>query len=159
MPTVDQAVDEFLSLKRIAVAGVSREASGAHASNGIYTRFKERGYEVFPVNPNTDEIMGDPCYRSLKDIPGGVDGVVIATNPKVSLSVAQECKELGIDRVWFHKNFGAGSYSQEAHDYCKENGITALVSCPLWYGQTADGFHKFFGAACRVLRQVPNTLE
>ena len=75
---------------RIAVAGVSRDANGTHASNGIYTRFKERGYEVFPVNPNADEIMGDPCYRSLKDIPGGVDGVVIATNPKVSLSVAQE---------------------------------------------------------------------
>ena len=159
MPTVDQAIDEFLSLKRIAVAGVSRDANGTHASNGIYTRFKERGYEVFPVNPNTDEIMGDPCYRSLKDIPGGVDGVVIATNPKVSLSVAQECKELGVEHVWFHKNFGAGSYSPEAHDYCRENGITALVSCPLWYGQTQDGFHKFFGAACRVLRQVPNTLD
>ncbi|MEX1296707.1 MAG: CoA-binding protein [Candidatus Limnocylindrales bacterium] len=159
MPTVDQAIDEFLSLKRIAVAGVSRDANGAHASNGIYTRFKERGYEVFPVNPNTDEIMGDPCYRSLKDIPGGVEGVVIATNPKVSLSVAQECKELGVERVWFHKNFGAGSYSREAHDYCRENGITALVSCPLWYGKTQDGFHKFFGAACRVLRQVPNTIE
>ena len=159
MSTVDQAIDEFLSVKRIAVAGVSREANGSHASNGIYTRFKERGYEVFPVNPNTDEIMGDPCYRSLKDIPGGVDGVVIATNNKVSLSVAQEWKELGVDKVWFHKNFGAGSYSKEAHDYCRENGITALVSCPLWYGKTADGFHKFFGATCRALRQVPSTIE
>ena len=148
MPTIDQAIDEFLSLKRIAVAGVSRDANGTHASNGIYTRFKERGYEVFPVNPNTDEIMGDPCYRSLKDIPGGV-----------SLSVAQECNELGVDKVWVHKNFGAGSYSREAHDYSRDHGITALVSCPLWYGQTADGFHKFLGATCRVLRQVPNTLD
>lgn len=159
MPTVDQAVDEFLSLKRIAVAGVSREAGGSHASNGIYSRFKERGYEVFPVNPNAETVMGDTCYRSLQDIPGGVDAVVIATNPNVSLSVAQECKELGVDKVWFHKNVGAGSYSKEAHDFCRENGITALVSCPLWYGKTQDGFHKFFGAACRVLRQVPNTIE
>ena len=81
MPTVEQAVDDFLAQKRIAVAGVSRNAGGAHASNGIYTRLKERGYEVFPVNPNADTVMGDTCYRSLKDIPGGVDGVVIATNP------------------------------------------------------------------------------
>ena len=155
MPTIDQAVDDFLSLKRIAVAGVSRDPGGAHASNGIYSRFKERGYEVFPVNPNADTIMGDPCYHSLKDIPGGVEGVVIATNPKASLSVAQECKELGIDKVWIHKNFGAGSYSEEAHQFCRDNGITALVSCPLWYGKTADGFHKFFGATCRLFRQVP----
>jgi predicted CoA-binding protein len=156
MPTIDQAVDDFLSQKRIAVAGVSRDPGGTHASNGIYSRFKERGYDVFAVNPNADTVMGDPCYHSLKDIPGGVDAVVIATNPKVSLSVAQEAKALGIDKVWMHKNFGAGSYSQEAHDYCRENGMTALVSCPLWYGQTADGFHRFLGATCRLLRQVPN---
>ena len=156
MPTVDQAVDDFLSLQAIAVAGVSRDPGGSHASNGIYSRLKDRGYEVFPVNPNADKVMGDTCYKRIKDIPEGVDGVVIATNPSVSLAVAQECKELGIDKVWIHKNFGAGSYSQEAHDYCRENGITALVSCPLWYGQTSDGFHKVFGAACRLLRQVPS---
>ena len=156
MPTVDQAVDEFLSLKRIAVAGVSRDPGSSHASNGIYSRFKDRGYEVFPVNPNADKVMGDTCYRSLKDIPGGVDAVVIATNPSASLSVAEECKELGIDRVWFHKNFGSGSYSADAHDYCRENGITALVSCPLWYGKTSDGFHKVLGATCRLFRQVPS---
>ena len=113
-----------------------------HASNGIYSRLKERGYEVFAVNPNADTVLGESCYRSLKDIPGGVDGVVIATNPSASLSVAQECKELGIKRVWFHKNFGSGSYSKEAHELCRANGITALVSCPLWYGKTSDGFHR-----------------
>jgi predicted CoA-binding protein len=156
MPTIDQAVDDFLSLKRIAVAGVSRDPGGTHASNGIYTRFKERGYEVFPVNPNADKVMGDTCYRSLKDIPGGVDGVVIATHPKDTLSVAQDCKALGIDKVWIHKNIGAGSYTKEAHEYCRQNGITALVSCPLWYGNTADGFHKVFGGACRLFRTVPN---
>ena len=156
MSAVDQAVDAFLDLKRIAVAGVSRDPGGAHASNGIYSRLKERGYEVYPVNPNADKVMGDTCYRSVKDIPGGVEGVVIATNPRETLSVAQECKALGIDKVWIHKNFGAGSYSKEAHDYCRENGITALVSCPLWYGNTSDGFHKVFGATCRLLRQVPN---
>jgi predicted CoA-binding protein len=158
MPTVDQAVDEFLGLKRIAVVGVSRQPGGAHASNGIYSRLKERGYEVFPVNPHADEVMGDACYRSLKDIPDGVEGVVIATNPKDTISVARECNELGIDKIWIHKNIGAGSYSREAHDYCRDNDITTLVSCPLWYGKTSDGFHKFFGATCRLLRQVPSEI-
>ena len=156
MPSIDQAVDGFLSQTRIAVAGVSRDPGGAHASNGIYSRFKDRGYEVFPVNPNADTIMGDTCYHSVKDIPGGVDAVVIATNPKASLAVAQDCKEAGVTKVWIHKNFGTGSYSTEAHQFCRDNGITTLVSCPLWYGKTADGFHKFLGATCRLLRQVPN---
>jgi hypothetical protein len=155
MATIEQAVDAFLSSDRIAVAGVSRNPGGAHASNGIYSRLKERGYEVFPVNPNADTVMGDTCYHHLADIPGGVDAVVVATNPSVSLSVVEECKALGIDKVWIHKNFGTGSYSQEAHEFCRANGITALVSCPLWYGETSDGFHRFFGATCRLLRQVP----
>jgi predicted CoA-binding protein len=158
MPTHQQAADEFLSQKRIAVAGVSRDPGGMHASNGIYSRFKDRGYEVFAVNPNAETVMGDPCFRSLKDIPGGVDGVIIATNPSAALSVAQECHELGIKRVWFHKNFGSGSFSKQAHEFCQANGITALVSCPLWYGKTSDGFHRFFGATCRLLGQVPRTV-
>jgi predicted CoA-binding protein len=158
MPTLDQAIDDFLSLKRIAVAGVSREPGGMHAGNGIYSRFKERGYEVFPLNPNADQVMGDTCYHHVKDIPGGVEGVVIATNPKDALAVAQDCHDAGVTKVWLHKNFGTGSYSAEAHDYCRANGITALVSCPLWYGPTQDGFHKVFGGACRLLRQVPSTV-
>ena len=152
-----EAAEEFLSHKRIAVAGVSR-GGGMHAGNGIYTRLREVGYEVFAVNPNADTIMGEPCFRSLKDIPGGVDGVVIATNPKDALAVAQECQALGIKRVWFHKNIGATSYSKQAHEFCRANGITALVSCPLWYGEPADGFHRRFGGFCRLIRQVPSEI-
>ena len=79
MPTIEAAIDDFLAQKRIAVAGVSREPGGKHGGNIVYQRFKERGYEVFAVNPNADTVEGDPCYRSLAAIPGGVDAVVIAT--------------------------------------------------------------------------------
>ncbi len=82
MPTVAEATQDFLAQRRIAVAGVSRQKGGAHSGNGIYQRLKDRGYEVFAVNPNTDTIEdGEPCYRSLDAIPGGVDGVVISTAP------------------------------------------------------------------------------
>ena len=157
MPTHQEAADEFLSHKRIAVAGVSRNA-GMHAGNGIFTRLREVGYEVFAVNPNADSVMGEPCFRSLKDIPGGVDGVVIATNAKDSLSVAQQCHEAGVTRVWFHRSLGSGSYSKEAHEYCRANGITALVSCPLWYGQCSDGFHRALGGFCRTFGLVPKKI-
>jgi uncharacterized protein len=157
MVTHQEAADEFLAHKRIAVAGVSRNG-GMHAGNGIYTRLREVGYEVFAVNPNADTIMGEPCYRSLKDIPGGVDGVVIATNSKDALAVARECKDQGITRVWFHKNLGTVSYSKEAHEFCRANGITALVSCPLWYGQCSDGFHRAFGSFCRTFGLVPKQI-
>ena len=151
---------------RLAVVGAGRIGL-VHAENlaqrvrnvelvAATTSDSERAAEV---KRRCGDVAVFPALADLLAAGPELDGVVIATSPKVSLSVAQECKELGVDRVWFHKNFGAGSYSREAHDYCKQNGITALVSCPLWYGQTSDGFHKFLGAACRVLRQVPNTIE
>ena len=81
MQRIKDAAAEFLAGKRVAVTGVSREAKD-HGSNVVYKRLRERGYEVFAVNPNADEVEGDRCYHHLGEIPGGVDGVVIGTRPE-----------------------------------------------------------------------------
>jgi predicted CoA-binding protein len=73
MPTIKEAASDFLANKRVAVTGVSREANG-HGGNVVYQRLRDRGYEVFAVNPNADEVEGDPSYHDLRSIPGGVDG-------------------------------------------------------------------------------------
>ncbi len=160
MPTVDQAIDDFLAQKRIAVAGVSREPGGGmHSGNGVYLRLKERGYEVFAVNPNADMVEGDPCYHDLKSIPGGVDAVVIATRPEVAPEIAKECAELGITRVWMHRSFGAGSVSKEAHQFCQSNGIDCIAGgCPLMYGKTSDGGHRFMRALAGLFGQLPKSI-
>jgi predicted CoA-binding protein len=121
MATIEEAAQEFLAQKRIAVAGVSRQPSG-HGANTVYRRLRERGYEVFAVNPHADTVEGDPCYHDLGSIPGGVDAVVIGTTPAVAESVVRECHELGITRVWMHRGVGPGSVSDAAADYCRRNG-------------------------------------
>ena len=67
MPTIKEAASEFLANKRVAVTGVSRQPKD-HGSNVVYKRLRERGYDVFAVNPNADEVEGDPatatCGRS-----------------------------------------------------------------------------------------------
>ncbi len=120
MGSVTEAAAEFLSRKRIAVAGVSREPAG-HGGNYVYRRLRDRGYEVFAVNPRADEVEGDPCYHDIRSIPGGVDAVVIATPPEAAEAVARECRELGITRVWMHRLYGSGSVSPAAVEYCREN--------------------------------------
>ena len=64
--TMKEAAAEFLSKKRIAVAGVSRESGGAHGGNPVYVRLRDRGYEVFAVNPNATEVEGDASRRRLR---------------------------------------------------------------------------------------------
>jgi predicted CoA-binding protein len=72
---VKEAARAFLALKRVAVTGVSRTPAN-HGANIVYRRLRERGYEVFAVNPNADTVEGDACHADLKSIPGGVDAVV-----------------------------------------------------------------------------------
>ena len=137
-----EAAREFLANKRIAVTGVSRRPSD-HGANTVYRRLRDRGYEVFAVNPNTDEVEGAHSYPDLKSIPAGVDGVVIGTRPETAELTMRECVELGIKRVWMHRGPGAGSVSKVATDYGRQHGITVIDGgCPCMFGPTADFGHK-----------------
>ena len=64
MATIKDAASEFLAHKRVAVTGVSR-TPGSHGSNVVYRRLRERGYEVFAVNPNAEEVEGDRAFHDL----------------------------------------------------------------------------------------------
>jgi predicted CoA-binding protein len=137
-----EAANAFLANKRIAVTGVSRRATD-HGANTVFKRLRDRGYEVFAVNPNADQVEGADCYHDLKSIPGGVDAVVIATAPNNAEGTIRECDELGIKQVWMHRGPGAGSVSDAATAYGREHGITVIDGgCPLMFEPTADFGHK-----------------
>ena len=143
MQTINEAASAFLATKRVAVTGVSRK-SRDHGANYVYRRFKERGYQVFAVNPNATQVEGDACYGDLKSIPGGVEAVMIGTRPEIAEATMRECVELGIKRVWMHYGAGASSVSAAATNYGRQHGITVIDGgCPLMFGPTADVGHKF----------------
>ena len=142
MPTMKEAASEFLASKRIAVTGVSRK-SKEHGSNTVFKRLRDRGYQVFAVNPNADEVEGVRSYHDLGSIPGGVDAVVIATAPDKAQGTMRECVQLGIKHVWMHRSYGQGSVSATATAYGREHGITVIDGgCPLMFDPTADFGHK-----------------
>ena len=155
MTKIKDAATEFLANKRIAVTGVSRTPEN-HGSNVVYKRLRERGYEVFAVNPNADEVEGDKSYHDLASIPGGVGGVVIGTRPDTAMNTMQECVELGIDNVWMHRAFGQGSVSDEATALGREKGVTVIDGgCPCMFDPTADSGHKVMKAVLGLTGSVP----
>jgi predicted CoA-binding protein len=155
MQPIKAAAAEFLAGKRVAVTGVSREGTD-HGSNVVYKRLRERGYEVFAVNPNADEVEGDRCYHDLRSIPGGVDGVVIGTRPERAEGTMRECAELGIEHVWMHRGPGAGSVSKTAAEYGREHGIAVIDGgCPCMFGPTADPGHKAMRRILTLTGNVP----
>ena len=155
MTTIKDAASEFLAHKRVAVTGVSRDPNG-HGSNVVYKRLRERGYEVFAVNPNADEVEGDRAYHDLGAIPGGVEAVVIGTKPVIAEETMRECAELGIKHVWMHRGPGAGSVSKAAANSGREQGIAVIDGgCPCMFGPTADFGHKAMRLVFTLTGNVP----
>ncbi len=153
MLTMKQAASQFLAKRRIAVTGVSRDPRD-HGANVVYQRLRERGYQVYAINPNAERVEGDACYPDLKSVPGGVEAVVIGTRPEAADETMRECVELGIGHVWMHRLYGTGSVSATATEYGRQHGITVIDGgCPLMFDPTADTGHKLM--RCLFTRAVP----
>ena len=153
MQSIDEAASTFLAKKRVAVTGVSRTPK-THGSNNVYRRLRERGYDVFAVNPNAQEVEGDRCFPDLKSIPGGVEAVVIGTRPEIADTTMHECAELGIKHVWMHRGPGAGSVSETATEYGRQQGVTVIDGgCPLMFEPTSDFGHRLMRRV--YTRKVP----
>ena len=155
MSTIKEAASEFLASRRVAVTGVSREPN-SHGSNVVYRRLRERGYDVFAVNPNATEVEGDPSYRDLGSIPGGVDAVVIGTRPERADETMRQCVDLGVKHVWMHRGPGAGSVSATAAEYGRAHGISVIDGgCPCMFEPTADLGHKAMRVVFTLAGNVP----
>lgn len=155
MQTIKDAASEFLARKRVAVTGVSRDPKG-HGGNVVYKRLRERGYKVFAVNPNAEEVEDDRCYHDLASIPGGVEAVVICTRPEIAEQTMRECAELGVKHVWMHRGPGAGSVSEAAAEYGRQQGIAVIDGgCPCMFGATADFGHKAMRVIFMLAGNVP----
>jgi hypothetical protein len=140
MPTLQDAVNDFLAQRRIAVAGVSR--SGEGAANLIYQRLREAGYTVFAINPEAETVEGDPCYPDVTSLPETPDGLVIVTPPDAAKDLVHACADRGISRVWMHRSFGAGSVSDEAAALGRRLGLTVIPgACPMMFLEPVDGGH------------------
>ena len=155
MTSIKDAAADFLTHKRIAVTGVSR-TPGNHGSNVVYQRLRDRGYQVFAVNPNADEVEGDRCYHDLTSIPDGIDAVVIGTRPEIAEATMRECVALGVRNVWMHRAFGSGSVSAPATVYGRQHGVTVIDGgCPLMFPPAADAGHRAMRFVCTLTGNVP----
>ena len=153
MARMPSSVADFLSGKRFAVAGVSRNPQ--QAANLIFRKLCS-SFEAFPVNPNATEVEGVRCYRDVGSVPGPLDGVVIAAHPRSSIDIVRQCGEIGVGRVWFHRSFGQGSVSGDAVHECKARGIQCIVGgCPMMYCEPVDLGHRCMRWLLRFGGKVP----
>jgi predicted CoA-binding protein len=145
-----KVVEDFLAQKKIAVVGVSRKKT--KFGNAIYKELKQKGYNVFPVNPNMNSFEGDTCFPSLLSLPEKADAVVINVTPIQTEKVLQEAKQAGIKKVWLQQ----GSQSEAAVKFCEENGIDCVSNeCILMFAQPSAFIHRAHKWIWGALRKLP----
>jgi uncharacterized protein len=148
--TSKKLVEEFLAQEKIAVVGVSRKKT--KFGNAIYKELKQKGYIVFPINPNMNDFEGDTCYPDLLSLPEKVDAVVINVPPFQTEKVVRETKEAGINKVWLQQ----GSQSEVAIKYCEENNIDYVSNeCILMFAQPSAFVHRAHKWVWNVLGKLP----
>ena len=88
MKATRKSIDAFLSSRKIAIAGVSRDPK--KFGHQVFKQLKEKGFEVYPINPNTDSLAGTPCFRSVSSLPLHVHNLLIITPKKQTRDVVAE---------------------------------------------------------------------
>ncbi|PIU45191.1 MAG: CoA-binding protein [Ignavibacteriales bacterium CG07_land_8_20_14_0_80_59_12] len=148
--TTCAAVDDFLSRRTLAVAGVSRNR--AKFGNAAYRALKSKGYKVFSVNPNAEQVEGDACYPDLRSLPEPVEGVVLAVPPSTTEHLVREAADAGITSVWIQQ----GAESEAALRICKERAISVVSGeCILMFAEPAEFYHRAHRWVKGILGKAP----
>ncbi|HET9774755.1 MAG TPA: CoA-binding protein [Nitrososphaeraceae archaeon] len=114
----DRELRKFYVLKNIAVVGMS--AHREKPSHFVPEYLLQKGYNIIPVNPTTDEILQRKCYDRVSEIKQEVDIVNVFRKSEDVLDVIKDLlKKEGIKLIWLQK----GIFNEEAMELAKKNRI------------------------------------
>lgn len=122
-PHSDGEMRKFYRLKNIAVVGMSKnEGKAAHY---VPKYLINHGYNVIPVNPTANEIMGRKSFPAVSSVLEKIDIVNIFRPSKDVPAVVQDAlKKEGVKVIWMQE----GIYSEEAERVAKAKGIEVVYN-------------------------------
>lgn len=118
----DDEIREILSLKRIAVIGMSKHVN--KAAHYVPKFLYENGYDVIPINPTTDKILDKKCYASISDVTFEIDIIDVFRPSEQILSMIQEAIQKKPKVIWFQE----GIHNSEAEEMAKKVGIKVVFN-------------------------------
>jgi predicted CoA-binding protein len=149
-----QTIEGFVSGNTLAMVGISEGGKGF--GNIAYKELKSRGYRVLPVHPGMKTVQGDPCWRSLADLPEQVDRLLVVVSPAQVEGVLRAAADAGIRKVWLQQ----GAESPRAVEFCRANGMEVVHGhCILMFTEPVGGFHRFHRWIWRLIGKAPKRLD
>lgn len=135
------SVNEFFNQPAIGLVGVSRNPKKFGYS--VFNEMRQKGFKVYPVNPNTDNIGGETCYKSIEELPDDTKSVVILSKKEITDTQVKLATSRGINNIWVQQ----GSETPEVIAKAKDSSMNIIYGyCILMFTQPSGvhSFHRFF---------------
>jgi predicted CoA-binding protein len=118
----DEQIKKFYDLKNIAVVGMSKNSE--KAAHYVPKYLAEKGYNIIPVNPTADEILGKKCYSELSSIPDHIDIVDVFRPSEQVVPIIDEAIKLKPKVIWLQE----GIHNIEAEYLAQKAGIEVVFN-------------------------------
>jgi len=118
----DEEIKDIFALKKIAVIGMSRHP--VKAAHFVPKYLSEQGFDITPVNPTANEILGKKCYPDISSVQDPIDIVDIFRPSEQVLSVVQNAIKKKPKVIWLQE----GIHNEEAENLAREHGIDIVFN-------------------------------
>tara|TARA_B110001454_G_scaffold106558_1_gene100339 strand:- start:396 stop:806 length:411 start_codon:yes stop_codon:yes gene_type:complete len=118
----DQEIHDILSLKKVAVIGMSKHSS--KAAHYVPRYLSENGFEITPINPTTNKILGKKCYSSVLDVGDSIDIVDIFRPSDEVLPFVKDAIKKKPKVIWLQE----GIHNSEAEELARKEGIIVVFN-------------------------------
>ena len=118
----DDEIRNFLSLKKVAVIGISRSES--KAAHFVPKYLLENGFDIIPVNPNSNEILSKKCYKEITEVEGDIDIVDVFRPSEDVLPFVRDAIKKNPKVIWLQE----GIHNEEAENLAREHGIDVVFN-------------------------------
>jgi predicted CoA-binding protein len=118
---MDRAMELMRDAGTIAVVGVSSDPT--RDSHDVARYLMRHGYKVYMVNPTETEVLGEPVYASVRDLPEPVDIVDIFRRPEFVGPIVEDAVAAGAKAVWMQLRI----VNEEAAERAREGGLEVVM--------------------------------
>ena len=118
----DEEIKQIFSLKRVAVIGMSTHS--AKAAHFVPKYLSEQGFDIIPINPNADEILGKKSYQDISSLDHPVDIVDIFRPSEYVLPFVEDAIKKKPKVIWLQE----GIHNSQAEELARSNGIMVIFN-------------------------------
>ena len=118
----DEEITEILNLKKVAVIGMSKHQE--KAAHFVPKYLSENGFDIIPVNPNSDEILNKKCHKEINDIKDDIDIVDVFRPSEDVLPFVKDAIKKNPKVIWLQE----GIHNEEAENLAREHGIDVFFN-------------------------------